>query len=243
MNPFAALRRGLPTRAHARQSRLGAGRRHRSARRSACCRASGRRSPWRCCCRPPTGSIRRRRSSCSPASTTAAMYGGSTTSILLNTPGESATIVTAHRRPPDGAQRPRRRGAGDGGHRQLRRRHARHAGAHRERTVDGAARARLWPGRLLRAHRARLRGHGVAARRVAHRRPAEPGAGRACSVSSASIGSAATRGSRFGMPYLLDGIDPVIVAIGLFAVGETLGARAPRPRRVARCCRCEARGG
>ncbi len=26
----------------------------------------------------------------------------------------------------------------------------------------------------------------------------------------------------FGIPYLLDGIDPVIVAIGLFAVGETL---------------------
>src|SRR6185503_11821978 len=26
----------------------------------------------------------------------------------------------------------------------------------------------------------------------------------------------------FGIPYLLDGIDPVIVAVGLFAVGETL---------------------
>ena len=54
-----------------------------------------------------------------------AMYGGSTTSILLNTPGESGSIVTAidgH----DGAQGPRRPGAGDGRDRLLRRRHHRH---------------------------------------------------------------------------------------------------------------------
>ncbi len=33
----------------------------------------------------------------------------------------------------------------------------------------------------------------------------------------------------FGVPYLLDGIDPVIVAIGLFAVGETLWVASQGP--------------
>ena len=38
----------------------------------------------------------------------------------------------------------------------------------------------------------------------------------------------------FGIPYLLDGIDPVIVAMGLFAVGETLrdASRGPARRDV-----------
>ena len=56
-----------------------------------------------------------------------ALYGGSTTSILLNTPGESGSVMTAleGNRP----ARPRRRGAGDGRDRLLRRRHDRHAGA------------------------------------------------------------------------------------------------------------------
>jgi putative tricarboxylic transport membrane protein len=40
----------------------------------------------------------------------------------------------------------------------------------------------------------------------------------------------------FGIPYLLDGIDPVIVAIGLFAIGETLWV-ASRGRRSTSCCR------
>ena len=39
----------------------------------------------------------------------------------------------------------------------------------------------------------------------------------------------------FGIPYLLDGIDPVIVAIGLFAVGETLWviSRGPEADEIA----------
>jgi putative tricarboxylic transport membrane protein len=38
----------------------------------------------------------------------------------------------------------------------------------------------------------------------------------------------------FGMPYLLDGVDPIIVAIGLFAVGETLwvASRGPATEEV-----------
>ena len=78
------------------------------------------------------------------------------------------------RRPPDGPARPGRRGAGHRRHRQLRRRHARHAGPHRERAVDGAAGAGVRSRRLLRAHRARLRRHRHAARRVAGRRAAQP---------------------------------------------------------------------
>ena len=35
----------------------------------------------------------------------------------------------------------------------------------------------------------------------------------------------------FGIPYLLDGIDPVIVAIGLFAIGETLWVASRGPGR------------
>ena len=58
-----------------------------------------------------------------------------------------------------------------------------------------------------------------------------PSRGRAaCSVSSSvsrSASSASTRLSgqarlTFGVPYLLDGVDVVIVAVGLFAVGEAL---------------------
>ena len=38
----------------------------------------------------------------------------------------------------------------------------------------------------------------------------------------------------FGVPYLLDGIDPVIVAIGLFAIARPCGLRLVRHERPAR---------
>jgi putative tricarboxylic transport membrane protein len=46
-----------------------------------------------------------------------AMYGGSTTSILLNTPGEAGLDGDGAGGQQDGQERPRRRGAGHGGHR------------------------------------------------------------------------------------------------------------------------------
>ena len=47
----------------------------------------------------------------------------------------------------------------------------------------------------------------------------------------------------FGLPQLLDGLDVVVVAVGLFAVGETLYAASPRRRRSRKSSRCAARCG
>ena len=56
-----------------------------------------------------------------------AMYGGSTTSILLEHAGRVRLDRHRHRRQHDGAQGPRRPGAGHRRHRLVRRRHHRHA--------------------------------------------------------------------------------------------------------------------
>lgn len=150
-----------------------------------------------------------------------AMYGGSTTSILLNTPGESATIVTAI----DGYQMARNGRAGAAlatsaigsfvagtlatialtATAPLMVRLALAFGSPEYfalmvlafvmvTTMLGASRLRGWFSLLL-------------------------------GLSLGFVGIDALSGqARFtlGIPYLLDGIDPVIVAIGLFAVGETL---------------------
>jgi putative tricarboxylic transport membrane protein len=150
-----------------------------------------------------------------------AMYGGSTTSILLNTPGESATIVTAI----DGHQMARR---GRGGAAlataaigsfvagtlatialsataPIMVRIALSFGSAEYfalmvlafvmvTTVLGGARLAGWTSLLL-------------------------------GLTLGSVGIDSLSGQprlTFGVPYLLDGIDPIIVAIGLFAVGETL---------------------
>ena len=152
------------------------------------------------------------------------MYGGSTTSILLNTPGESASVMSAV----EGHLMAR---AGRGG--------AALAtaaigsfvagtlatgGAHAVRAADGGARAR------------------ASVRRNTSRSP--------CSRSSRCPPCSASRALRgfasllfglllgvigidpltgvprltLGIPQLLDGIDVVVVAVGLFAVGEVLYA-------------------
>jgi putative tricarboxylic transport membrane protein len=150
-----------------------------------------------------------------------AMYGGSTSSILLNTPGESATVVTAL----EGHQMARR-GRG------------------------GAALSTSAIGSFVAGTLATL-GLTVAAPllvRVALAfGPAEyfalmllafalvcrsVGPSLATGLLSLGIGlvlgfvgiDALSGDARltFGIPYLLDGIDVVIVAVGLFAVGETL---------------------
>ena len=152
-----------------------------------------------------------------------AMYGGSTTSILLNTPGESATMVTALE-----------------GHRMAR------AGR------GGAALATAAIGSFV-AGTIATAGLSVAAPlmvRVALAfGPADYFALAVVAFVTVSslLGASLVRGLlalaiglvlglvgidalsgearlTFGVPYLLDGLDPVIVAIGLFAVGETLHA-------------------
>jgi putative tricarboxylic transport membrane protein len=150
-----------------------------------------------------------------------AMYGGSTTSILLNTPGESATIVTAL----DGHQMAR---SGRG----------------------GAALATAAIGSFVAGTLATLAlslTAPIMVRIALSFGPAEYFAlmvlafvmvttvlGRSSLAGWMSLLLGLTLGSigidslsgqsrlTFGIPYLLDGIDPVIVAIGLFAVGETL---------------------
>ena len=78
------------------------------------------------------------------------------------------------RRPRDGAQGPRRPGAGDGRHRLLRRRHDRHHGADLRRPADGQDGAAVRPGRVFRAHGAGPdHGHGRA-RRQPVARPVQP---------------------------------------------------------------------
>ena len=156
------------------------------------------------------------------------MYGGSTTSILLNTPGESATIVTAL----EGHQMARRGRAG-----------AALATAAIGSFIAGTL------GTLL------LTVSAPAMARVALAfGPAEYFAliVLAFIATSTLLGDSRTAGLlsllvgvvlglagidrlsgearlTFGVPYLLDGLDPTIVAIGLFAVGETLALAAGAP--------------
>ena len=152
-----------------------------------------------------------------------AMYGGSTTSILLNTPGESATIVTAI----DGYQMARRGRAG-----------AALATAAIGSFVAGtlgtigitlaatplvALALRFGPADYF----ALIAVAFVATTSVL-------GASRLRGLTSLFLGvvlglvgiDALSGATRFtvGLPQLADGIDPVLVAVGLFAVGETLAS-------------------
>ena len=150
-----------------------------------------------------------------------AMYGGSTTSILLNTPGESSTIVTAI----DGHQMARNGRA-------------------------GAALATAAIGSFVAGTLATL-ALSVTAPVMVKLALAFGSAEYfalmvlAFVMVTTMLGESRLKGwlslllgltlgfvgidglsgrarLTFGIPYLLDGIDPVIVAIGLFAVGETL---------------------
>ena len=156
-----------------------------------------------------------------------AMYGGSTTSILLNTPGESATVVTALE-----------------GNRMARSGRA------------GAALATAAIGSFIAGTLGTL-GVAFLAPHVVKVALGVDAAGYfslmvLCFVMvSAVLGSSATRGLTslalglligmvgidlqtgqprftFGQVALLDGIDVLIVAVGLFAVGETLYVAARR---------------
>ncbi len=157
-----------------------------------------------------------------------AMYGGSTTSILLNTPGESATIVTAL----------------DGHHM------ARNGRA-------GAALATSAIGSFVAGTLATLALSLTAPVMVTLALafgPADYFALMALAfvMVTTMLGASALLGwfslllglmlgfvgidglsgharLTLGIPYLLDGIDPIIVAIGLFAVGETLWVASRGP--------------
>ncbi len=156
------------------------------------------------------------------------MYGGSTTSILLNTPGESSTIVTALE-----------------GHQMARRGRA---GAALATAAIGSFVAGTLGTLLLTVSAPAM------ARLALAFGPAEYFAliVLAFIATSTLLGDSRTAGLlslfvgvllglagidrlsgearlTFGVPYLLDGLDPTIVAIGLFAVGETLALAAGPP--------------
>ena len=152
-----------------------------------------------------------------------AMYGGSTTSILLNTPGESGSWSRpwkANRMAKHG-----RAGAGAGRRRSaLRRRHDRHRGGDLLRAAGGRLRRQTRPPGILPADGAGLL-HGVG------------GAGKATLRGlmalfvpawrwgwSASTRSPARARYTGGVPELMDGLEVVLIAVGLFAVAEALYA-------------------
>jgi putative tricarboxylic transport membrane protein len=152
-----------------------------------------------------------------------AMYGGSTTSILLNAPGESATIVTAI----EGHQMARNGRAG-----------AALATAAIGSFVAGTLATlalSLTAPYLVRLALAFGSAEYFALMVLAFVMVTAVLGGTGArlpgwvsltlGLALGSVGIDALSGQArftFGIPYLLDGIDPVIVAIGLFAVGETL---------------------
>ncbi len=157
-----------------------------------------------------------------------AMYGGSTTSILLNTPGESATIVTAI----DGHQMARNGRAG-----------AALATAAIGSFVAGTlATLALTLSAPLMVKLALAFGSPeyfalmvlafVMVTTMLGDSRVRGWFSLLLGLTLGFVGIDALSGQArltFGIPYLLDGIDPVIVAIGLFAVGETLWVASQGP--------------
>ena len=153
-----------------------------------------------------------------------AMYGGSTTSILLNTPGESSTIVTAI----DGHQMARNGRAGAALATAA-------IGSFVAGTLSTMALSVSAP-LMVRAALAFGSAEYFALMVLAFvmvsslLRPSggggiTPWISLLIGLTLGFVGIDALSGQArltLGIPYLLDGIDPVIVAIGLFAVGETL---------------------
>ena len=155
------------------------------------------------------------------------MYGGSTTSILLNTPGESASVVTAIE-----------------GNKMAKAGRAAQAlataaiGSFVAGTIAHAA------ARAAGADRRAPRGPGLAAPTSSRSWCWPSSRSPPCSAARGSAGSPRcgigltigligidqTSGQQrltFGIPQLADGIDVVVVAVGLFAVGEALWMAAP----------------
>ena len=154
------------------------------------------------------------------------MYGGSTTSILLNTPGESSSVVTAIEGNKMAQGRPGRAGAGDRGDRLVRRRHDRHAAAGAGRAAGGRSSRSAWARRTTsRSCCSRSSRVDRGARLV----PAPRLRALLLGLAIGLVGIDKVTGQQrltFGIPQLADGIDVVVVAVGIFAVGEALWVAA-----------------
>src|SRR5262245_52278247 len=154
-----------------------------------------------------------------------AMYGGSTTSILLNTPGESATVVTAL----EGHQMAKRGRAGA----------ALSTAAIGSFVAGTLATFGLSMAAPALVRLALLFGPAeyfalmvlafVLVCRAVGPSPLRGLTSLFIGLLLGFVGIDALSGEArltFGIPYLLDGIDVVIVAVGLFAVGEALASLA-----------------
>ena len=151
-----------------------------------------------------------------------AMYGGSTTSILLNTPGETGSIATAIDGHAMARQGRGRRGAGHRRHRLVRGRHAGDAGPDVPGAAAGGGGAAFRARRILRAGgRWRLPPSLSLLGESLWRGALSLFLGLALGLVGIDQLSGEARFS-FGIPQLLDGIDVVILVMGLFAVGEAL---------------------
>ena len=150
-----------------------------------------------------------------------AMYGGSTTSILLNTPGESATVVTAL----EGHQMAKRGRAGAALTTAAIGSFVAGTLATLALSVAAPALVRLalqfgpadYFALMVLAFVLICRSVGPSPRRGL--------LSLFIGLALGAVGIDALSGEArltFGVPYLLDGIDVVIVAVGLFAVGEAL---------------------
>ena len=159
-----------------------------------------------------------------------AQYGGSTTAILVNLPGETSSVVTCI----DGYQMARQGRAGPA-------LAIAAIGSFFAGTVGtllialvrpaaGRVRAQV---RLARVFLADADGPGRRRRAGPGRHGQIAGHGRSgcCSASSAPTSIPACRASAFGVTELLDGIGFIVLAVGVFAVGEIVTNSAPRRAR------------
>ena len=150
-----------------------------------------------------------------------AMYGGSTTSILLNTPGKSGSIITSL----EGAKMARNGRAGPALATSA-------IGSFVAGTVGTIGIAFIgpmivdlalaaWPGRVFLADDALLRHRLGGARRQRAARADASRFGLLLGLVGIDLQTGQPR-LTFGVPELLDGVNVVLVAVALFAVGETL---------------------
>ena len=150
-----------------------------------------------------------------------AMYGGSTTSILLNTPGESATIVTAI----DGHQMARNGRSGAALATAAIGSFVAGTLATLALTLTAPAMVRMALAFGSAEYFALMVLAFVTVTTVLGGKNLSGWLSLLLGLMLGFVGIDALSGQArftFGVPYLLDGIDPVIMAIGLFAIGETL---------------------
>ncbi len=156
------------------------------------------------------------------------MYGGSTTSILLNTPGESSSVITAiegNKMAKAGRAAQALATAAVGS---LRGRHDRHDPAGAARAHRGRRRRQARRAVVLRDHGAGAAGGDAVLGASKLRGFIALFLGLAIGLVGTSTGQARLT---FDQPLLADGIDIVVVAVAIFAIGEALWVAAHLRRR------------